>query len=667
MYITDDRFFYEEFSSDYPALANIGQTYRENGLIAAEKQLADFVRGFMRPNDYFKIPYYERENAWALASDDDFAAAEKIISGELRSCDFSFKFPDTEHIDWESNPTFNGYNEWTWQLSRHHEWRCLGWCYRKTGDEKYTKAFVDFLMSWYEQARFSENDGSGATKCWRTIEAGIRMTKNWHYAFHAFLASPHMTDHVITTYIKSIWEHGYRLRTKATNGNWLIMEMAGLSHIAMLYPFLKNASEWADYAFDRLATEIDVQVYPDGFQYELSTNYHDVVIQNYYWVLCTAEAIGYKVSDTLRKNLERMFELDINIICPDGKYPDLNDGGRSNVRFWCEIGKNYFPDNERMLYFATDGKEGRLPDHTSIALPYAGQAYMRTGWGRNDIWLFMDAGPFGRAHQHEDKLNILMYAYGKNVMPDSGNYAYDTSDMRRFVLSTYSHNCGLIDDYGQNRRKNYRWQPEMIKQLSDMKWAFTSAIDSVEGIYNEGYGPDLIQVTHKRKVIFFKEGIGGSLPFALIADRYLSNDGNEHKFSTSYQMDIQPYTVEGTTYTADHGDGITMSIISSTTPEVLVAQKEPYFIGWRKRSGADSEDFEHFHAPCLQYVARGKEKRIVTLLYPSNNGKVAVREIFASDCVDDTLVTLVIDGTNYTIDENDYVCSSSADEKLWFS
>ena len=44
MYITNDRFFCEELSSEYPELKHIGTTYREKGLEAAEKQLADFVR-----------------------------------------------------------------------------------------------------------------------------------------------------------------------------------------------------------------------------------------------------------------------------------------------------------------------------------------------------------------------------------------------------------------------------------------------------------------------------------------------------------------------------------------------------------------------------------------------------------------------------------------------
>jgi hypothetical protein len=473
-----------------------------------------------------------------------------------------------------------------------------------------------------------------------------------------------MTDTVIALYLKSIWEHGYRLRNYHASGNWLIMEMAGLSHIGMLYPFLNKSAEWADYAFTKLAGEIDVQVYPDGFQYELSTNYHNVVVQNYHWVMCTAEAIGYAVPDVLRDNLLRMFELNIKITCPDKKFPDLNDGGRADLRFWSNMGKKYFPENAQISYFATGGEEGTLPDYTSVALPYAGQAYMRTGWGKDDFWVFMDAGPFGKAHQHEDKLNVQMYAYGKFLLPDSGNYAYDNSEMRKFVLSSYSHNVGLIDGEGQSRRAGYKWEADMINQRSDMKWSFTGAIDAVEGIYNEGYGVAKIPVTHKRKTVFFKNGLSGSKPFAVLIDRYISGDGKDHEYASSFQLDARAYTENGNVFTQDHGDGVTLSLVSSAQRRVLVAQKTPYFIGWRKRGGANSEDFEHYHAPAVQFVANGKEKRIVTVLYPSDGGEVAVTEVIASDDVNDTSITLVINGSSVKIDENDYPCSSDANEKL---
>ena len=676
MYISDERFFCSELDTSIDGLKGIDTLFKDKGTEAAEKQFADFIRGYLKPDMYFRIPYYGRENAWARKDEDDFAAAERIMTGELCSVGYFTKFPDTKSVIWDSNPTANQYGEWTWQLSRHHEWRCLGRCYRETGDERYTQAFIDFVMSWCEQAICPEKTNlwtSGtANQCWRTIEAGIRMTKNWHYAIHAFYRSPLMTDHIITTIFKSVWEHGYRLRNFSTSANWLIMELSGLAHICMLYPIFVKSPDWTEYAFRRLSEEIDVQVYPDGFQYELSTGYHGTVSGNYNWVINTAKAMEYEIPEAVSKNLERTFEMYMKLCRPNGTTPNLNDGSEAGVKGACAMGVSYFPYREDFRWFATDGREGKAPDHTSVAMPYSGMASMRTGWGSNDIWFFMESAPFGKGHQHEDKLNVLMFAYGKDVLKDSGNYAYDKSDMRKFVLDTRSHNCAMVDDQSQRRRPKYRWEPDMIKQRSDLKWSFTGAIDVAEGIYNEGYGDTFIPVTHRRKAVFFKEGVGGSLPFALVIDRLSSDDGGEHKYSVSYQMNVQPYTVSGKTYTADFGDGVTMSVIGSVEPDVVVAQKEPLYMGWRAdHSGLGMDPVEvrnvqeHHPAPCLRYHAYGDKKRLVTALYPSNNGEVAIKDIVLSDSYDDTAIKLVFaDGGEIILDENDYTASSDSPEKL---
>ena len=676
MYISDERFFCSELDLTIDGLGGIDVTFKEKGLEAAEAQFGDFIRGYLKPEMYFRMPYYGRENAWARKDEDDFRAAERIITGELCSVGYFTKFPDTKSVNWDSNPTANQYCEWTWQLSRHHEWRCLGWCYRQTGDEKYAQAFVDFVMSWCEQATCPEKTNlwsSGtANRCWRTIEAGIRMTKNWHYAIHAFYKSPLMTDHVLTTIFKSIWEHGYRLRNFCTSANWLIMELSGLSHICMLYPIFVKTPDWTEYAFRRLSEEIDVQVYPDGFQYELSTGYHGTVAGNYNWIINTAKAMEYKIPEAVSKNLERTFEMYMKLCRPNGTTPDLNDGGQAGVKGACNMGVSYFPYRDDFRWFATDGKEGKAPDYTSVAMPWSGMASMRTGWGKNDIWFFMESAPFGKGHQHEDKLNVLMYAYGKDVLQDVGNYAYDTSDMRKFVLDTRSHNCAMVDDMSQRRRPKYKWEPDMIKQRSDLKWAFTGAIDVAEGVYNEGYGDTFAAVTHKRKSVFFKKGVNGSLPFALIIDRLEAEDGKEHKYSVSYQMNVQPYTVEAKTFTADFGDGVTMSVIGSVAPDVVVAQKEPLYMGWRPdHSGLGMDpvevrnEQEHKPAPCLRYHAFGDKKRIVTALYPSNNGEVAIKDIVISDDYNDTDIKLIFnDGSETVLSEKDYVAYSDSDEKL---
>ena len=667
MLTTNEKLFCEALDTSIPALGDIDVTFRTKGVEAAERQLADYIRASLRVEDYFTIPYHDRENAWCDPADDELAAAEKILTGELRSCGYPHKFPDTASVDWECNPTSNQYNEWTWQLSRHHEWRCLGYCYRLTGDEKYAKAFVELMMSWCKQATCPSDAPFHHTKCWRTIEAGIRMTLNWHYAFYACIHSPHMTDHVITTFIRSICDHGYRLHNFGSGGgNWRAMEMAGLAHISMLFPFLREAEEWGKHAFSVLEVELDNQIYPDGFQFELSTNYHDVVTLNYHRVFATARAMGVDVPDGLAKKLIRLFELDIHVTCPDGRYPDLNDGSRSSLSYWCGIGLNYFPDHPAIRYFATEGREGRPPVYTSVALPYSGLAFMRTGWGKDDLWCFMDAGDFGRGHQHEDKLNVLLYAFGKNLLPDAGIFAYDGSAMRHFVLDTRSHNCALVDDLGQNRRGRYSWRNEPLDHYAGMKWSFSKTVDSVEGIYDQGFGPAYLPVTHRRKIILFKEGLEGSQPFALVVDRFTAEDGKSHTFTPSYQLGLEPYTDEGTRFTADHGDGVTLTLTASVPHAVVIGQTEPVFMGWRKIYDNAAAINEGHPAPCVRYPVTGTAARIATALCPRKGGGKTVSEVIASSNPADTALTLVFtDGIRLTLNEADYLCSDEGADKLY--
>ena len=235
--------------------------------------------------------------------------------------------------------------------------------------------------------------------------------------------------------------------------------------------------------------------------------------------------------------------------------------------------------------------------------------------------------------------------------------------MRKFILDTRSHNCALVDGLSQRRRISYKWSPEQIKERSNLRWSFSSTVDSVEGCYDEGYGEQLLGAVHKRKAIFFKDGLNGSHPFALVIDRLSCEDGGDHEYAVSYQMNVQPYTVEEKLYTADFGDGVTMSVIGSVEPRVIVAQKEPCLLGWRPKHAAGGTNPEHFPAPCLQYVKSGAAARIVTALYPSDNGFVAIKDIMASDRPCDTEITLTFaDGSRITVNEKDYPCLSTSEK-----
>ncbi|MBN1641006.1 MAG: alginate lyase family protein, partial [Anaerolineae bacterium] len=448
-----DEAFYSRIDATRPGLEEIPQAVAAEDWDRARALLAAEVRRTLQPERYLSIDRSWGGHSCMVEGETLAEAAERIVRGELISCSTPHRF--TGEVDWTINPTYNQYREWTWQLSRHPEWAMLAERYRETGDERYAEAFVRFFRSWVRQAVVPENADGGATLCWRTIEAGIRMGGSWQRALHAFYRSPHFTDEVLVDWYKSIWEHGWRLRNFHRTGNWLIMEMNGLAQIGILYPQFVDAPAWKAYAFERLVHELDAQVYPDGFQVELSTGYHQVDVRNYQWLIDVCEAYDEPLPDAFRTSMERMHDVNLKMMMPDGRLPDVNDGGWIEVAPLMDRAVHAYPERTDLLWAYMKGSQGAPPTETSVAFPYAGYYVMRTDWSPDALWALVDGGPFGYGHQHEDKGNVLLHAYGRLLLAEGGNYAYDSSEMRRYVLSTRAHNTIRVDGQDQNRRLNY--------------------------------------------------------------------------------------------------------------------------------------------------------------------------------------------------------------------
>ncbi len=465
--LTDAEFF-SKIDTTRPGLEGVPEAVGHGDYATARHLFAVEARQSLQPERFLRVPREFRGAHFMKEGETAEQAAERILTGELISCSTPHKFEG--EVDWFSNPTFNQYKEWTWQLSRHPEWAILAERYRATGDERYAEAFVRYFRSWVRQALVPENADGGATLCWRTIEAGIRMGGAWQWALHSFYRSPHFTDDVLVDWYKSVWEHGWRLRNFHRTGNWLIMEMNGLAQISILYPQFRDAPAWKAYAFDRLVEELDAQVYPDGWQVELSTGYHQVDINNYQWLIDVCRVCEEPIPAAFHAGMERMHAVNVLMMMPDGRLPDLNDGGWHDVARLMKSAVIDYPQRADFLWAFTKGAQGWPPAEASHAFHYAGYTVMRTGWERDAMWAVLDAGHFGYGHQHEDKLSLLLHAYGRLLLTEGGNYAYDASEMRRYVLSTRAHNTIRVDGQDQNRRLGYdracvrrddsvRWQP----------------------------------------------------------------------------------------------------------------------------------------------------------------------------------------------------------------
>jgi heparan-sulfate lyase len=360
-----------------------------------------------------------------------------------------------EDIDWSTSPVPD--SEWVWQLNRMGFWSAIGKAYWHTGDEKYAEAWVEQLTDW---VRKNPND-TAHHYAWRSIEAGIR-GHQWMELFQRFVDSPSFTPEVLTAFLNSCYDHASYLMTKySTRSNWGLMEAEGMAFIAIIFPQFNDSKTWRTEAIRRLNAETTLQVYPDGFQRELSLGYHRGCIS---WFLGTyelAQLNGIKnvFSDEYLRTVEKMCEVVMKVALPDGTHAQFGDdwqgtSGQHKQDFlkWAELF-----GREDFLYLATDGEKGVPPAQTTFALSKSGFYSMRSGWDKNAVCMVLKCGPDGGGHSQPDNGTFDLYTGGRNLMPDGGCYIYSGDpENRDWFRQTKVHKTLTLND------RNSRYAPNLL-------------------------------------------------------------------------------------------------------------------------------------------------------------------------------------------------------------
>ena len=639
-----------------PAFRPIPALLASGDVAGAEKVFADYVRQALKPEVYLKDNLSNKPSGKKLR--DLTKAAEAVMDYRLSSCGTPCHFKD-HRVDWDSNPTFNGYSEWTWQLSRHDFLSTLASYYLATGDERAAKTWADMLGSWFDQATLPPDGTSGyATHCWRNIEAGIRMPE-WAYQIHAFLKSPVCTDRFLTGFFRSIWEHGHRVTDVRTFANWRQHELMGLVYISEVYPFLKDANAWRAYALDELEKTFADQIYPDGFQYELTTGYHLAVIHNYRSVIAAYERFGKEPPKFLKAGLEKMYGAFIPMMMPGGNTPALNDGGYVNVAGRIRQAIGDYPHRDDFAWVVSERTKGKAPDYLSTCFPYAGAVFFRESWSRDAVAGYMDCSPFGSNHQHEDKLNFTLDAYGRHMIVEAGTYDYDTSDMRRYVVDTRAHNTARVNGLEQRQRWTYKWLSGMISNKADLVFQTTPARDWCGAAYTAGYGKFadkkhvLDKTVHRRSAIFHKD-VPEAGPFFVIVDRFEAPDQSPRTYELMWHVEESAFAAKADGFTADFGGGVGL-VGAFADPEAKVVnrrgQKEPYFQGWMPIRKSGPHDHRPVDTPVVEGAFTGT-RRIVTVLAPYKEGLRRIASVAASnDATARDYTIRFVDGTTRTWSE----------------
>lgn len=533
----------------------------------------------------------------------------------------------TDHVP---NTAHN--NEWLWQLNRMSWWGTLGDAYAATGDERYAQAWVRQFRSWVQQNPPPGKKDNSPTSTWRTIETGLRMGWTWPAAFHRFLLSPSFTDEDLAQFLKTCFQHAQYLRAFPTAGNHLTMEMSGLFTVGALFPEFKEAREWRQYVIARMEQELSTQFYADGAQIELATGYHFVALENILAVYNIARLTGHakELPPTYTKGAERAYDYGMYLMSPDGSMPRFNDAWSTNIPGAMAKGFELFPNRRDFQWLsqwnATGDRQGQKPRDTSHAFDWAGYYVMRSGWERDANYLVFDAGPLGFAHAHQDKLNLVVWAWGREILFDSGGGNYEKSRWRDYGVDTFSHNTVLVDGKPQRRRvvrdeKERAQDPDNVSQKPlDARWQSTPQFDYAEGIYEGGFGSvDDKPVTHTRRVLFLKPDL------FVVADMLRPNDGAAHTYEARWHVLPTETTLDAATgaVTTIEAGQPNLAILPLLADGVVVrkvsAQMEPELLGWRLRKDMDPQ---YLPATTVLHRREGAGvQRFLTLLVPLKPGQ----------------------------------------------
>ena len=426
---------FRELDPQHPAMAPILSRWQAGDKAAAADALVAYYEGKPFPLELLDAPGLPADlQAEADAAlDNSFRLNDRWQAIAIR--------PDGG-LDWTDRGS-GGDKENAWMLNRHMFLPLLARAWEESGDERYRERLNFLWRDWILNSPYPARLTFSAQ--WRPLEVARRVMNSW---IHVFYGGNVMDPETRLLVLASVIDHGDALRHHASfwGGNHLISEKIALLSLAAAWPEFRHAAAWREYAIERVSAEFMRQTYPDGSYKELSNHYQRVVLVNAMTFLQLLAVNGEDFRERpVYRRIEEMWNFFAGATCPDGTGPVNNASDEEDNAAHLRNAWEFF-DRPDWLGIATHGAEGMLPNGPPSRLfPWAGQAYIRNNWGPRADWIYFDAGPYGSAHQHVDRLHVSAWLDGRPILKDSGRYTYLPGIWKNYFQGPEGHSILLLD------------------------------------------------------------------------------------------------------------------------------------------------------------------------------------------------------------------------------
>jgi hypothetical protein len=390
---------------------------------------------------------------------------------------------------------------------------------------------------------------------------------SWLWAYYLTIGD--LDDSFHREWLTAFFDHGRfierHLEHHASPFNHLVAEAAALYMLGVCFPEFRTAARWRETGRDVLESRLAEQFYDDGGSVEQSMYYHHATVGAYLIAALLGRANHEDFSPAVWSAIERGLDFSMRLCQPDGTTPPIGgaDDGRPvhmahgplwDFRDYQAIGAVLFGrgdfkasagrfGEDALWLLGADGLarfdalEPCPPDAPSSALPSSGYIVMRSDWSPSADYVCFDCGEQAAGlrrdgipnamHGHADCLSVIAWLRGRQVLVDSGMYAYNCGGAwESHFRETAAHSTARVDGLDQARH------------LGKMAWSHTYRA-SLEGWsgdgrqswavgHHDGYARGPLGVAHRRAVWLRPDH------YLVVFDEFAG--AGEHEFEVNYQF-----------------------------------------------------------------------------------------------------------------------------------
>ena len=352
----------------------------------------------------------------------------------------------------------------------------LGLVYALTGDEKYAKKASEILLAYAERyTSFPIHDYKGGT-----MKRGARLFAQtldestsiigtvWGYDL--IYSSKSLSDADREKIENKFFREVAKTISRNDMGisNWQSWHNAALTVIGYCIGDEKMVNAAIDgesgFKFQMAKSVLD-----DGFWYEGSPSYHFYALNALRYTAEAAYNAGLRLVDDPK--YRSMFGAPTNYIFPDSRFPAVNDSDAFSIdeqhalyeiayaRYKNPRYASIAAKGNRKSIEALFGGEDILPDESvsqaSIIepisdFPNVGAVILRQGnYTTDSLCVHIHYGPHGGAHGHPDKLGLIVFGDGREILLDAGRVAYGSPLYGNWYKTTLAHNTIIVDEQNQ--------------------------------------------------------------------------------------------------------------------------------------------------------------------------------------------------------------------------